>query len=135
MLDDKQFDAASIETLISALEHIEEGELQTDIRQNVCAELKRIKKNVSAVLSFADHSRLPDDPELRKAASEIRGEGIAINAMISRILLLYSLRVGRGICMERTEQVLDHYRRVAAAACQMCRLVAPAATPSLARAL
>lgn len=135
MLDDRQFDASSIETLVSALEHIEEGELQTDIRQNVCAELKRIKRNVSAVLSFVDHSRLPDDPELREAAGEIRREGIAINGMISRILLLYTLRVGRGICMERTEQVLDRYGRMAVAACEMCRLVAPAAAPSLARAL
>lgn len=135
MLDDQQFDASSIETLISALEHIEEGELQTDIRQNVCAELKRIKRNVSAVLSFVDHSRLPGDPELRAAASEIRREGIAINATISRVLLLYTLRVGRGICTDRTGQVLNRYRRMADAACQMCRLVAPAAVPSLARAL
>jgi hypothetical protein len=135
MLDDRQFDISSMEELMSKLEHIEESELYSDIRQNVCAELKRIKRNVSAVLSFVDHSRLPNDPELILRATEIRRDCIAINAMISRILLLYMVRMGQQRCREATERVLGKYRGMAEATCQMCQLIAPSFAPSLARAL
>jgi hypothetical protein len=135
MLDEKQIDVYSIEQLISRLEHIEESELQSDIRANVCAELRRIKRNVSAVLSFIDHSRLPDDPLLRATAADVRRECILINGIISRTLFLYFVRIGRSACLDATSRVVGHYRGMAEATCQLCQLLSPSCTQSMAMAL
>lgn len=135
MLDDRRLDVHSFEELISRLEHIDESELQSDIRANVCAELRRIKRNLSAVLSLVDHSRLPENPDLRRQASSIRRECILLNAMISRILVLYYFRIGQRVCMAATSKAVLRYREMSEAACQMCQLVAPSYAESMARAL
>lgn len=135
MLDDRGLDAHSIEELISRLEQVDESELQSDIRANVCAELRRIKRNLSAVLSFVDHSRLPEDPDLRRRASCVRRECILLNAMISRILVLYYCRIGQRICTAATSKAVMRYREMSEAACQMCQLMAPSYAESMAQAL
>jgi hypothetical protein len=135
MLDDKRLDVHSIEELLSRLEHVDESELQCDIRANVCAELQRIKRNLSAVLSFVDHSRLPEDTDLRRAASGVRRECIQLNATISRILLLYYFRIGQRFCMTATTKAFARYRDMAEAACQMCEALAPAYAASMARSM
>jgi Zn-dependent oligopeptidase len=135
MLDDRKLDVLSIEELISRLEHVDENELQSDIRANVCAELRRIKRNLTAVLSFFEHSRLPENPDLRQAASDVRRECIQLNAMISRILVLFYFRIGQRFCMAATSKAFDRYRGMAEAACQICQSLAPAYTVSMAGAM
>lgn len=124
----------SIEELIANLEHIEESELKSDIRQNVRAEVKRMKRNVSAILSFTAYSRSQQlEPALQQAIVEVRRECLAVNATISKFLILQMLHAEAWA--EYGSRVLDQYSGVVEAARQMCALAAPMRVQELAGAL
>jgi len=93
----------SIEELISKLEHVEESELSSDIRANVRAELKRIRRNVSHILDFVAQLGQDDGEaslELQHLIGEVRRECLFINGMILRILIFQALRMGQARCVE-----------------------------------
>jgi hypothetical protein len=139
MFDDKRIEVRSIEQLISSLEPIEEFQLQSDVRANVRCELRRMRKNISAVLAFV--SRLPDaaetdqPEEFRQAVNAVRRKCLLINGMITKSLLLQSSPLSLRMCIRYTSKVMDQYGDLAQAARQMCRMAAPHLTEDLARAL
>ena len=139
MLDEKRIEVRSIEQLISSLEHIEAIQLQSDIRANVRCELKRMRKNVSAVLSFVSQlsaAEQRDYPEeFRNALHAVRRKCLLINGMITKNLLLQSSPASLRICIRYTSKVMVQYGEMAQAARQMCLIAAPHLTEDLARAL
>jgi hypothetical protein len=127
---------ASIEQLISHLEHIEQSELSSDIRENVRAELKRIKRNVSAVLAFTDHPgwlKPVAEPGLREAITNVRRECLALNGTISKLLILQTIRADRWV--EYSSVIMEQYVSMAEAIRQMCLLEAPLRAQELTDAL
>jgi hypothetical protein len=133
MLNHQQNERTSIEQLISQLEHIEESEIQSDIRANVRAELKRIKRNVSAILAFTSHSPSADNPQLQQAVSEVRRECLLINEMISRTLILQALHAGTW--MNYSSRVAEQYSAMSQAVRHVCVLTSPLRVQALADAL
>ena len=138
MLGDKGSAEVSIETLISNLEHIEASELHSDIRANVRAELKRMKRNISAVLRFVAHSsplEAADSPELRKAILDVRRECLLINGMISRVLFLQVFSARPERWASYAARAVEHYAEMTHAACQICLIAMPRHAQQLANAL
>ncbi|MGA3212252.1 MAG: hypothetical protein ABSD20_13180 [Terriglobales bacterium] len=128
----------SVDELIIALEHIEEGELQSDIPANVRAELKRMKRNISSVLSFVSHSWHAEgavDPELRRKMNEVRRECLLLNGIISKALLVQALRVGPAKLGTYTSRAMAKYFELMWAAHGMCLLTAPRQADELLAAL
>ncbi len=135
MLEKVNASVDSIEQLITNLEHVEESELKSDIRQNVRAEMKRIKRNVSSILAFTAQEKASavDHPELNNALLELRRECISINGTISRFLILQSIHADRWI--ESSSRVMEQYAGIAEATRQMCALAAPLRVQELSSAL
>jgi hypothetical protein len=134
----KSYEELSVEELISNLEHIEESELQSDIRANVQAELKRMKRNLSTVLRFVSHSSVletSDNPELRKAILDVRRECLLINSMISKVLFLQIFRAAPERWAQYASRATAHYGEMAQAACQICLIAAPLRAQALAAVL
>ncbi len=129
----------SVEQLIADLEHIEVSELQSDIRANVRAELKRMKRNISAVLRFVAHSsavlETAENPELNQAICEVRRECLLINGMISRVLFLQTFWASPERWARYAANATTHYAEMAQAACQICRFADPLRAEALANAL
>lgn len=125
MLDVRKLDVRSIDDLIQALHPVQD---LTDSHhfEVTLAELRLMKNNISAVLSFVasvgEHKA--DDPEFREVLDEVRRECLLINGMISRIIFrqrwLFSVSKAEDACA-----VLAHYKDLASAAFRMCLLVAP----------
>ncbi|MFB3918010.1 MAG: hypothetical protein ACE14M_14880 [Terriglobales bacterium] len=138
MFDDKRINVTSLEQLISSLEHIEEMQFHSDIRANVRCELKRMRRNISAVLSFVSQSSRgevkDDNGELRRALDEVRRQCLAINGMITKCLILqYSPSLK--LSMKYSSRVLASYEDMVRMARQMCQIAAPQFTEALAKAL
>lgn len=128
----------SIDELLVALEHIEESELQSDIPANVRAELKRMKRNITAVLSFLSHSPLLREetrPELSQAMSELRRECLLVNSAITRALLMLTLRVRPAKLAEHTARAMRKYLELMWAAHGVCLLTVPQQAQALLNAL
>lgn len=133
MLAPQNDEVKSFEQLISNLEHIEESEIHSDIRANVRAELKRMKRNVSAILAFASHSQSAGNLQLQQAISDVRRECLLINATISRTLILQTLHADK--LMDYTSRATEQYSAMSEAVRQMCVLAAPLRLQELADAL
>lgn len=129
----QQREVALIEQLISRIEHIEEAEIQSDIPANVRAELKRIKRNVSAILAFISHAPSTENVQLQQAIGDVRRECILINATISRTLILQKLRVERWT--KYASHVAEQYSTMSQAVREMCVLTSPLKVQELADAL
>jgi hypothetical protein len=128
----------SLEQLISALEHIEESELQSDIPANVRAELKRMKRNISAILTFVSHAPRVESaatPELRAAMNEVRRNCLFINGMISKTLLLQALQLGPARIAAYTSRAMAKYAEMMQSAHEMCLIAAPPRAQELLNAL
>jgi hypothetical protein len=128
----------ALEQLISSLEHIEESELQSDIPANVRAELKRMKRNISAILGFISHSPLVEStisPELRAAMNEVRRDCLRINGTISKTLLLQALQLGPARIATYTGRAMATYGEMMRAAHEMCLIAAPRQAQELLNAL
>ncbi len=139
MVDEKSIGQLSIEELIANLEHIEDSELQSDIRANVRAELKRMKRNISAVLHFISHSaavlEAAGNGELNQAIRDVRRECLVINGMISRVLFLQTFWASPERWARHAATATAHYAEMAQAACQICQITAPLRVHALSRAL
>jgi len=131
-------EALSIEELISALEPIDANELASDIRSNVRVELKRMKRNISAVLRFIAHAAgqpAPENPELHDAILEVRRECLRINGTISKVLLLQALWPNPEKWITFTERAGAQYAQMAQAMQRICAIAAPLQTQALADVL
>jgi hypothetical protein len=138
MLGYKRNEVLSIEDLITQLEHIEPSELACDIRANVRAELRRMKRNISALLCFLSHGPaldVADNPELHDAILGVRRECLLINGTISKILFLQALRFRPELWSALTDRAASQYGEMAQWACQMCQLAAPRRAQELMAAL
>ncbi len=124
----------SIEELILVLAPVETVALQSEDRRAVFAQLRRMKKNISAVLAFTSSSfvdRSRNDPELRAVVKQLRGECLLINNMIAKLMLR---RFAFLDPVKQIRVVLDQYEEKAGVACRMCMLFAPQSGNNLARA-
>jgi hypothetical protein len=134
----KRNEILSVEELISQLDHIEIGELASDIRPNVRAELKRMKRNISAILGFLPHVPSLEDAgnsELFKAVLEVRRDCLHINGLISKILLLQRLWLSSARLAGLVNRVSMQYEEMGKWAGQMCQLATPGLTQELLAAL
>jgi hypothetical protein len=127
MIDVRRIEVRSIDELIAALHPIQASAIQTDRGDAALSELRLMKKNISAVLSFTAHSvesKKEADAEFRHAAEEVRRECLLINGMISRIIFrkrwLFSISKIENAC-----DVLAHYEKLTGVACRMCLMVSP----------
>ncbi|MGA3127659.1 MAG: hypothetical protein ABSD13_13175 [Candidatus Korobacteraceae bacterium] len=127
MIDVRKVEVQSIEELILALHPIHASVIDLDHTEAALSELRNIKNNVSAVLSFTSYSLngdMANDPEFRHVIDEVRRECLLINGIISRIMFrqrwLFSASKVEDAC-----EVLAHYEDMASAACRMCLLFAP----------
>jgi hypothetical protein len=127
MIDVLKLEVQSIEELILALHPVHAAALNSDRFEAASSELRLMKSNISAVLSFTSHSRcedLAEEPEFRHIVDDVRRECLLINGMISRIMFrqrwLFAVRRIDDLC-----DVMAHYEDMAGAACRMCLLVAP----------
>ncbi len=127
---------ASVEDLISRLEPVEQSEISSDIPANVSAELKRIKRNVSLVLGYMGTFQSLDGPEhaqLRQAVAEVRQECLAINATISKYLMLQALHLTRW--SDDNASISDHYAAMSEAVRKVCQIAVPLRTQEVVQAL
>jgi hypothetical protein len=127
MIDVRKIEVRSIEELIQALHPVQASEINSNRFESALDELRYMKSNISAVLSFTDYSLQADkakDAEFRHVIDEVRRECLLINGMISRIMFrqrwLFSVSKIEDAC-----DVLAHYEDMASAACRMCLLFAP----------
>lgn len=127
MIDIRQIEVQSIEELILALHPVQSSAINSNRLEAAIGELRLMKSNITAVLSFTSHSAVVDmasDPELRHVIDEVRRECLLINGMISRIMFrqrwLFSVSKIEDAC-----EVLTHYQDMAGAACRMCLFLAP----------
>lgn len=127
MIDVRRMEVRSIDELIAALHPIQASAIQADRADAALSELRLMKKNISAVLSFTAHSvqsKKEADAEFRQVAEEVRRECLLINGMISRIIFrrrwLFSISK-----IENARDVLAHYQEMTSAACRMCLMVSP----------
>jgi hypothetical protein len=127
MIDVRKIEVRSIEELIQALHPIQASAIDSQGFEATLSELRVMKNNISAVLSFTSYSlgdERANDPEFRHVIDEVRRECLLINGMISRIMFrkrwLFSASKLEGV-----SEVLLHYQDMAGAACRMCLLFAP----------
>jgi hypothetical protein len=127
MIDSRKIEVRSIEELIQALHPVEASAINSNRFETVLPELRHMKANISAVLSFTSYSlreKKAEDPEFHYLIDEVRRECLLINGMISRIMFrqrwLFSVSKLEDAC-----EVLAHYEDMAGAACRMCLFVAP----------
>jgi len=127
MIDARKLQVRSIEELIQALHPIQSAAIQSGRVEDALAELRLIKSNITAVLSFTSYSLqevYEEQSEFRYVVDEVRRECLLINGMISRIMFrkrwLFSMSK-----IEEARDVLAHYEDLTSAACRMCLMVAP----------
>jgi len=127
MLDGQKYQVHSVEELIQALHPVQASAIFSDRVEMALPELRQMKNNISAVLSFVSFS-LGDEtlqnPEFRRAIEDVRRECLMINGVISRIIFrqrwLFSLSK-----VENARDVLAKYERMATATYRMCQISAP----------
>jgi hypothetical protein len=127
MIDVRKLEVHSIEELILALQPIQTSTINSDGFEAALSELRVMRNNISALLSFTAYSlqeEIAPDSELRHVIDEVRRECLLTNGMISRIMFrqrwLFSL--GK---LENGCEIVAHYEDMASAACRMCLLFAP----------
>ena len=128
MFGHKGTEVESVEQLISALEHVEEDELQSDLKPNVRAELMRMRNNISAVLSLLSHCawrERVDDVQLQSSVNEVRRLCVEINGTISKILVLQFVRARQEKWITYTTEALVAYREMVRSLHRACALAAP----------
>ncbi|MFB3916076.1 MAG: hypothetical protein ACE14M_05070 [Terriglobales bacterium] len=135
MFNSEHIEVQSIEELILAVQPVDVDAIQSGERDAVYAELRRMKKNTSAILSFTSHSLTKKlaDRELQYALNELRRECLVINGMISKMLLLQWPK--NSALTEHIVEILSSYQEMTGSACRMCLLSAPELSNKLAKAL
>lgn len=122
----------SFDDLISSLEYVDLSDLVSDIPENTRAELKRIRRNVSCVLSLLDEMLLLEG-DARVAADEARRECLLINRIVFQLLFLQRLRMPQTIS-DPLLQLRVCYRALAESCHHLCLVADPERASSLAEA-
>ena len=128
----------SFEELIQNLEHIELDQLQSDIPENVDAELAHMKRNLTAVLAFLGQCGRTDaaaDPQLGAAVSMVRRECMSLNLTILQLRVLHFFRLHRIADSQYAALAAAQYEKLTMAVCQLCQMSAPQLTEQLGSAL
>jgi hypothetical protein len=123
----------SFQQLIQDLEHIELDQLQSDIPENVDAELAHIKSNLTAVLAFLTDA--PADPQLSAAVSMVRRECMSLNLTILQVRVLHFFRLHHVADSRYAALAAAQYEKLTMAVCQLCQISAPQLTEQLGSAL
>jgi hypothetical protein len=127
--------AVSFPDLIEALEHIELDQLQSDIPANTRAELKHIKKNLSAILAFLGNLDASAEPGLKESIRVVRRECMSLHITVAKLLVLHFFRLNLVMDSQYATLVAAQYERVSEAMCQTCRLFSPQLVGELSGAL
>lgn len=127
MIDVRKIKVQSIEELIAALHPIHVSAIREGRMEGALSELRQMKGNISAVLSFTNFSakaRAEKDAEFRSVVDDVRRECLVINGKISRIMFRkrWLFSVGK---IEDAYDVLTHYEEMTSSVCRMCLMVAP----------
>jgi hypothetical protein len=128
----------SFDDLIQALEPVELDQIQSDIPANERAELIRIKRNLSAILSFLGNhvfSDAPLEPSLAQAISVTRQECMTLHMAVSKALLYRFFRLDWMGDARRSTLVEDRYEQICRAVFRLCQLNAPQLAPQLSTVL
>jgi len=123
----------SFQELIDALEHIEVDQLHSDIPANVRAELKRLKRNLSTILSFLENCERSSatDPELSIAIGAVRQECMSLHLTIYKILVLQFFRLNLVMNSQYPALAAAQYDHISQALRHMCQVCAPQFTEQL----
>jgi hypothetical protein len=128
MIDGRKIQVRSIEELIQCLHPVEPSLINSNLSEAALSELRVMKSNISAVLSFTSyslgHEGVENDPEFRLLIDEVRRACLAINGMISRIMFRQRWLFSSSKLEEACE-VLARYEDMAGVARRMCLLHAP----------
>jgi NADH/NAD ratio-sensing transcriptional regulator Rex len=127
MIDVRKIEVRSIEELIQALHPVQVATVQSDSFEDCKVELRLMKNNISAILSFTSSSldqSLTEDEEFRHVVDEVRRECLLVNGMISSILFRKRWLFAKAKVQDACD-VLAHYEDMANAACRMCQMMAP----------
>jgi hypothetical protein len=127
MIDARKVEVQSIEELILALHPIQTSAINSETLEAALSELRLMKRNISALLSFTSYSlqeNIDPDSDLRHVIDEVRRECLLANGLISRILFRQRFPFALGK-LENSYEILAHYEDMASAACRMCLLFAP----------
>lgn len=133
MIDVRKIEVRSIEELIAALHPVQAATIQSESFDDVKSELRLMKSNISAILSFTGYSldeSLAEDEEFRHVVDEVRRECLLINGMISGILFRKRWLFAKAKVQDACD-VLAHYEEMANAACRMCLMLNPDLSNSL----
>jgi hypothetical protein len=122
----------TFEDLICNLEYVDPSDLLSDIPTNTRAELKRVKRNVSRVLSLLDQKLLPDG-ESCVAAEEARRECLLINSLVFRLLLFQRVRMPQAVS-EQLIRLRVSYGALAKSCHHLCLVADPGSASKLAEA-
>ena len=127
----------SFEELIQDLEHIELDQLQSDIPENVDAELAHMKRNLTAVLAFLGHGGPMPRPirSWPRAVSMVRRECMSLNLTILQLRVLHFFRLHRIADSQYAALAAAQYEKLTMAVCQLCQISAPQLTEQLGSAL
>jgi hypothetical protein len=127
MIDVRKIEVRSIEELILILHPVQASTIQSDSFEDCKAELRLMKNNISAILSFTSSSlgqNQSEDEEFRHVVDEVRRECLLVNGMISSILFRKRWLFAKAKVQDACD-VLAHYEDMANAACRMCLMMAP----------
>jgi len=127
MIDGRKHEVRSIEELIEALHPVESLALGSDDFEASLMELRLMKSNISAVLSFTRYSLgkgQAEDAELHALLDDVRSRCLGINAMISRAIFRqrWLFKVSK---LEESCEILRNYREMAEAARCLCLRLSP----------
>jgi len=134
MIDNKKR-ALSFSDLIEALEHIEVDQLHSDIPANVSAELKHIKRNLSAILAFLPAMDSTAEPALRESVRMVRQECMSLHVAIVKMVLLQFFRLSVVVDSQYPAVIAAQYQKLAQTMCQTCQMLSPQLTEQLSGAL
>ena len=129
-----QKEISSFQKLIEALEPIEVDQLHSDIPANVRTELKRMKRNVSAILSFLGNG-IDADSAGGPMLTVIRRECMSLHLTISKVLVLQFFRLDLVMDSQYRTLAMDQYEHLRKALCQVCQILSPQLTEQLGSAL
>ena len=127
MIDIRNIEVRSLKELIAALHPVQAATLQSDSFEDVKSELRLMKSNISAILSFTANSldgNLAEDEEFQHVVDEVRRECLLINGMISGILFRKRWLFAKAKIQDACD-VMAHYEEMANATCRMCLMMAP----------
>ena len=127
MIDVRKIEVQSIEELILALHPVQSSAINSNRLDAAIAELRQMKSNITAVLSFTSHSAVVGYGKRSRASARHRRSAPRVSADQWNDLANHvppALVVLREQDRGRLRR-MAHYEDMASAACRMCLIFAP----------